>query len=145
MFGAAAALDAAQRGLKVALIERADFAGATSAQSFKMLHGGIRYLQHADLPRIRQSARARAAFLRVAPHLTRPLPIVVPTYGFGMKSEAALRLGMATYDLLTVDRNRGIPDPDRHIPSAYFLGRKRGARPLPGARPGRADGCRRIP
>ena len=64
MFGAAAALDAAQRGLRTALIERADFAGATSSHSFKMVHGGIRYLQHADLPRLRHSARARSAFLR---------------------------------------------------------------------------------
>lgn len=123
MFGAAAALDAAQRGLSVALIERGDFAGATSAQSFKMVHGGIRYLQHADLPRVRQSARARSAFLRVAPHLTRPLPIVVPTYGRLMKSQLALRLGMAAFDLLTLDRNRGIADASRRIPNGSFIGR----------------------
>ena len=60
MFGAAAVLDAAQRGLKVALVERGDFCGATSAHSYKMLHGGIRYLQHVDVPRLRQSAAARA-------------------------------------------------------------------------------------
>jgi glycerol-3-phosphate dehydrogenase len=101
MFGAAAALDATQRGLRVALVERGDFCGATSAHSFKMLHGGIRYLQHADVHRIRQSAAARAAFLRVAPHLTHPLPIAVPTYGLGMKGKPALRAGMALYDLLT--------------------------------------------
>ena len=83
MFGAAAALDAARRGLSTALVEREDFAGATSAHSFKMIHGGIRYLQHADIVRVRHSARARAAFLRAAPHLVRPLPIVVPTYGWG--------------------------------------------------------------
>jgi glycerol-3-phosphate dehydrogenase len=123
MFGAAAALDAAQRGLRVALIERADFGGATSSHSFKMVHGGIRYLQHADVARLRHSARARSTFLRVAPHLVRPLPIVVPTYGWGMKSKAVLRLGMAAYDLLTMDRNRGIADPARRIPSASFVGR----------------------
>src|SRR3954451_6645832 len=67
MFRAGAALDAAQRGLKVALVERGDFCGATSAHSYKMLHGGIRYLQHGDVVRIRSSAAARAAFLRVAP------------------------------------------------------------------------------
>ena len=59
MFGAAATLDAAQRGLRVALVERADFGGATSSHSFKMVHGGIRYLQHADVARLRHSARAR--------------------------------------------------------------------------------------
>lgn len=133
MFGAAAALDAAQRGLKVALIERSDFAGATSAHSFKMIHGGIRYLQHADVPRVRQSARARAAFLRTAPHLTQPLPIAVPTYGrFGLKSRLVLRAGMAAYDLLTFDRNQGILDPARRIPQACFMSRAEVRRRYPG-------------
>jgi glycerol-3-phosphate dehydrogenase len=132
IFGAAAALDAAQRGLKVALLERGDFGGATSAHSFKMVHGGVRYLQHADLPRIRQSARARAAFLRTAPHLVRPLPIVVPTYGWGMKGKPVLRAGLAAYDLLTADRNRLIADPSRRIPNARFLSRDEVLRDYPG-------------
>ena len=132
MFGAAVVLDAARRGLSTALVERADFAGATSAHSFKMVHGGIRYLQHADLVRVRQSARARAAFLRAAPHLVRPLPIVVPTYGWGMKSKPVLRAGMAAYDLLTADRNRGIADPRRRIPRAEFIGRQEVRRRYPG-------------
>ena len=55
-FGAAAARDAALRGLRTALIERADFGGATSAECFKVVHGGIRYLQHADVPRLRASS-----------------------------------------------------------------------------------------
>lgn len=116
IFGACAALDATQRGLSVALIERTDFGSGTSAHSFKMIHGGIRYLQHLDLVRIRQSAAARRTFLRVAPHLSMPLPIVVPTYGLGMKSKWVMRLGMAVYDALTLDRNRGVADPARHIP-----------------------------
>jgi glycerol-3-phosphate dehydrogenase len=132
MFGAAAALDAAQRGLRAALIDRADFAGATSSHSFKMVHGGIRYLQHADLPRLRHSARARSAFLRSAPHLVRPLPIVVPTYGAGMKSKPVLRVGMGAYDLLTADRNRGIADPARRIPRGRFLSGTEVRRRYPG-------------
>ena len=132
MFGAAAALDAAQRGLKVALVERGDFCGATSAHSFKMLHGGIRYLQHADLPRIRQSAAARAAFLRVAPHLASPLPIAVPTYGLGMKGRPALVAGMAAYDLLTLGRNRGIADRSRRVPPGRFMSRDEAIRRFPG-------------
>jgi glycerol-3-phosphate dehydrogenase len=135
IFGAAAALDAAQRGLSTALIERGDFCGATSAHSFKMIHGGVRYLQHADVPRIRQSARARAAFLRTAPHLAHPLPIVVPTYGRGMKSRPVLRLGLGAYDLLTADRNRRIADPTRRIPAARFLGRDEVLRDYPGLAP----------
>ncbi|HEX6015261.1 MAG TPA: glycerol-3-phosphate dehydrogenase/oxidase [Geminicoccaceae bacterium] len=135
VFGAAATLDAAQRGLKVALVERTDFAGATSAHSFKMIHGGIRYLQHGDVRRVRHSARARAAFLRVAPHLAHPLPIVVPTYGRGMRGKTVLRLGMAAYDLLTADRNRGIADRTRRIPNGRFLGRDEVLRRYPGMDP----------
>ncbi|MEM6482339.1 MAG: glycerol-3-phosphate dehydrogenase/oxidase [Pseudomonadota bacterium] len=122
MHGAACALDAAQRGLKVALLERGDFCGATSANSFKVVHGGMRYLQHADVARLRGSARARRAYLKIAPHLVRPLPILVPTYGrLGLKSKFALRTAFALYDALTPDRNRGISDPARKIPPGSFL------------------------
>ena len=116
IFGACAAWDASQRGLSVAVIDRGDFCGATSAQHLKMVHGGIRYLQHGDIYRVRQSSAERRAFLRIAPHLVKPLPIAVPTYGRAMKGMAALRVGMGTYDLLTADRNRGIADPARRIP-----------------------------
>jgi glycerol-3-phosphate dehydrogenase len=78
-FGAAAARDACLRGLRTALIERADFGGGTSAECFKMVHGGIRYLQHADVPRLRASCHERSALLRIAPHLVHPLPIAIPT------------------------------------------------------------------
>src|SRR5271163_4815916 len=80
-FGAAAAWDAALRGLRVALIEQSDFGSGASAECFKMVHGGIRYLQHADVGRLRSSCAERSAMLRIAPHLVTPLPIVVPTYG----------------------------------------------------------------
>jgi glycerol-3-phosphate dehydrogenase len=122
IFGACAAWDAAQRGLKVALIERGDFCSVTSAHHLKMVHGGIRYLQHGDVYRLRQSSGERRAFFRIAPHLIRPLPIVIPTYGTGMKGKAVLRLGMGVYDLLTADRNLGIADPSRHIPSGRSIG-----------------------
>src|SRR5580704_9404395 len=83
---ACAAWDASLRGLKVALVERLDFGAGTSAHSFKVLHGGIRYLQHLDLPRLRESCHERGSFLRIAPHLMRPLPVAVPTFGYGMQS-----------------------------------------------------------
>lgn len=116
IFGACAAWEASSRGLSVALIERGDFASATSANSFKMVHGGIRYLQHADLPRIRQSVAERNVLLRIAPHLVQPLPIVIPTYGHGIDGREALKTGLFLYDLLAFDRNRGIKDPERRIP-----------------------------
>jgi glycerol-3-phosphate dehydrogenase len=122
-FGAAAARDAALRGLHTALIERADFGGATSAECFKMVHGGIRYLQHADVARLRASCQERSALLRIAPHLVEPLPIAIPTYGRGRRGRAFLGAGACVYDLLTLDRNIGIDDPQRQIKRTQFLSR----------------------
>jgi glycerol-3-phosphate dehydrogenase len=124
IFGAAAAWEATRRGLSVAVIDRGDFCGATSAHSYKLIHGGLRYLQHGDLHRLRQSANARRTFLRIAPHLARPLPIVVPTYGYGKKGKPLLRLATAIYDAATLDRNRGIVDPARRVPRSRALSRR---------------------
>ncbi|HKS54265.1 MAG TPA: FAD-dependent oxidoreductase [Steroidobacteraceae bacterium] len=124
-FGAAAARDAALRGLRTALIERSDFGGATSAECFKMVHGGIRYLQHADIPRLRASSHERSAMLRIAPHLVQPLPIAIPTYGHGRRGRAFLAAGATAYDLLTIDRNSGIRDRQRQIGRSRFLSRER--------------------
>ena len=135
IFGACAACDAAQRGLSVALVERGDFGGATSANSLKMVHGGIRYVQHLDIARVRHSAAERRTMLRVAPHLVHPLPIVIPTYGHGMKGKAALRIGMGLFDLMTLDANRGIEDAERKIPWCGSLGRTRTLEMYPGLPP----------
>ena len=92
--GACAAWDAASRGLSVALVERDDFGGATSANSLKIIHGGLRYLQSADFRRVRQSIRERAALLRIAPHLVRPMPVLVPLSRRLKESRAALTLAL---------------------------------------------------
>jgi len=122
-FGAAAAWDAALRGLKVALIEQSDFGSGASAECFKMVHGGIRYLQHADIRRLRSSCAERSALLRIAPHLVNPLPIAIPTYGHGRQGKAFLATGMHVYDLLTVGRNSGINDVTRRIKATQLLSR----------------------
>lgn len=122
-FGAAAARDAALRGLSTVLLERQDFGGGASAECFKMVHGGIRYLQHADVPRLRASCRERSALLRIAPHLVSPLPIAIPTYGHGRSGKAFLGTGARVYDLLTLDRNRAIRDPARNINNTRLLSR----------------------
>ena len=124
IFGICAAWDAVQRGLSVALIEQEDFAGATSANCFKIVHGGLRYLQHADLFRMRESNRELNALLRIAPHLVSPLPIVIPTYGHGLQSKEILRLALLAYDLITCDRNSGLKDPQRRIPRPQFMSRQ---------------------
>ncbi len=121
--GAFAAWDAALRGLRVALIERSDFGGATSAASSKIIHGGIRYLQKGELHRVRESIRERAIFLRIAPHLVHPLPFLVPTYGHGMRGPEVLGSAMAVYDLLGFDRNRDLDDLDKRIPRHRMLSR----------------------
>jgi glycerol-3-phosphate dehydrogenase len=124
-FGACAAWEAASRGLSVALVEKSDFCSATSANHLKVVHGGIRYLQHLDFHRVRESCRERTALLRIAPHLVQPLPIVMPTYGRGMDGQSVLRAGFLLYDLLTLGRNSGIRDVDRHIPAGRMLSRDR--------------------
>jgi glycerol-3-phosphate dehydrogenase len=130
-FGAAAARAAALRGLRTALIERADFGSGASAECFKMVHGGIRYLQHADIVRARSSCNERSAFLRTAPHLVKPLPIAVPTYGHGRRGKLFLSAGMRAFDALTCDRNRGIHDDARRISGAAFLSRSEAKRLFP--------------
>jgi glycerol-3-phosphate dehydrogenase len=120
-FGAAAAWDAALRGLKVAVIDQGDFGAGASAECFKMVHGGIRYLQHADVRRLRSSCAERSALLRIAPHLVNPLPIAIPTYGRGRQGKAFLTAGMWAYDLLTLGKNSDIGDPLRRISATRTL------------------------
>jgi glycerol-3-phosphate dehydrogenase len=122
-FGAAAAWDATLRGLKVAVIDQDDFGAGASAECFKMVHGGIRYLQHADVRRLRSSCAERSALLRIAPHLVNPLPIAIPTYGHGRQGKAFLTAGMLAYDLLTLGRNSRIDDPLRRISATRLLSR----------------------
>jgi glycerol-3-phosphate dehydrogenase len=129
--GAAAAREACLRGFRTALIEREDFGGATSAHCFKVVHGGIRYLQHADLKRMRASCRERAIFLRIAPHLVAPLSFAVPTFGRGKGSKWFLGTGMRVYDTLTRDCNAHVLDPARRIRACRFLGRQEVLRLFP--------------
>ncbi len=123
--GAATAWDAAQRGLSVALLERGDFGGATSAESLTVVHGGVRYLQHLDVVRVRESSGERRALLRMAPHLVQPMPVVVPTSGQGMRGPEILGAAFVVLNALTADRNRGLTDPARRVPAARIVSRAR--------------------
>src|SRR4051794_11152458 len=95
--GAGVALDAAARGLSVALLERTDLAAGTSRWSSKLVHGGLRYLAHGEIGLARESARERAVLMgRTAPHLVRPLPFLVPDVAgrsVSMLAAAGSRLG----------------------------------------------------
>jgi glycerol-3-phosphate dehydrogenase len=124
IYGVCIAWDAALRGLSVALLERGDFGQAATANCFKMVHGGIRYLQHADLRRVREASRERNVLLRIAPHLVHPLPFVLPTYGHGLKGKEILNAALKAYDFLTWDRNQRIVDSGQRIPAGSILSRK---------------------
>jgi glycerol-3-phosphate dehydrogenase len=101
--GAGVALDAATRGFSVALVERADFAAGTSSRSSKLVHGGLRYLQHFDLGLVREALLERQLLVELAPHLVRPLPLVVPAFG-GARPDRLMGVGLNLYDVMSADR-----------------------------------------
>jgi glycerol-3-phosphate dehydrogenase len=121
--GACAAWDASLRGLAVGIIDRDDFAAATSANSLRIVHGGLRYLARGDLPRSIESIQERSALLRIAPSLVEPLPVLVPTHGTGMRSRSAYRAALALNDLVSLTRNHGL-EPDRLIPPGRIISRR---------------------
>ena len=129
--GASIAWDASRRGLSTALIDKADFGAETSSGCFKIVHGGLRYLQHFDIGRLRESVKEQRTLRKIAPDLVHPLPFLIPTYGRGMKSKFVLRAGLAVYDLLSIDRNFGI-DSKHCLPSFKTISREECLKIAPG-------------
>jgi glycerol-3-phosphate dehydrogenase len=115
ILGSMVLLESALRGQRTLLLERGDFGAATSANSLRILHGGLRYLQSLDLPRFFESVRERRWFLQTFPELTEPLACLMPLYGRGMKRAAVLRLALAINDALSSQRNHDVRT-DRHLP-----------------------------
>ena len=111
--GAAAAWEAASRGLSVALLEADDFGAGVSWNSLKTIHGGLRHLQRLDVAGLRESARERQALLRMAPALVKPLGFLALASGRGVHGRAALALGLAVASLLSRDRHAVVPPPAR--------------------------------
>jgi glycerol-3-phosphate dehydrogenase len=103
--GAGVARDAALRGLRVALLEARDFASGTSSRSSRLVHGGVRYLEHGHVHLVFESSRERRILLRIAPHLVRPLAFTWPVYRGARVSRARLALGLGLYDVLSMFRN----------------------------------------
>ena len=102
--GAGIARDASMRGLKVLLLDKGDVAGGTSSWSTRLIHGGLRYLEYAELQLVRESLRERETLMRIAPHLVCPIPILIPIYEGARRGRLIIRAGMFTYDLLSFDR-----------------------------------------
>src|SRR2546421_8325176 len=103
--GAGVALDAVLRGLRVALIDKGDFASGTSSISSKLIHGGLRYLEHGDLRLVHEALHERARLLRNAPHLVRPLRFVIPFYQGARVPPWKWRAGLMLYDWLAGEAN----------------------------------------
>ena len=105
--GAGVARDAALRGLRVALVEGNDWASGTSSRSSRLVHGGVRYLEHGHLHLVFEASRERRTLLQIAPHLVRPLRFTWPVYKGARIPRWKLRAGLLAYDALSLFRNVG--------------------------------------
>src|SRR6201995_152558 len=105
--GCGIARDAALRGLSVALVEKDDFASGTSSRSSRLIHGGVRYLEHGHLHLVFESSAERRRLLRLAPHLVRPLSFTWPVYERARIPRWKLGAGLMLYDVLALFRNVG--------------------------------------
>ena len=110
--GAGVALDAAARGLKVALVDQADFAAGTSSKSSKLIHGGLRYLQQGDIALVYEALHERQRLLRNAPHLVRMLPFMIPvlTKDGVVSRKIARALGSALWMYCPTSRVAGVSE-----------------------------------
>ena len=122
IYGTTAAWDATQRGLSVAIIDRADFGSGTSFNSAKTIHGGVRALQSGQVRELRQFVRERRTFCRIAPHLVEPVPFIIPTYARIPRNRWLMRAYFALNDLLAHDRNDHV-DPALRLPSSRLVSR----------------------
>ena len=103
--GSGIARDAAMRGLKVLLLDKGDISSGTTQWATRLIHGGLRYLEHYEFALVRESLRDREAILHVAPHLVRPLGFLVPVYDRSARGPLMIRLGMTLYDTLSFDKS----------------------------------------
>jgi glycerol-3-phosphate dehydrogenase len=124
IYGVMLALEAGQRRQRALLLEKADFGGETSRHHLRTIHGGLRYLQSADLPRFFESVQERRWFLAHFPALVEVLPCLMPLYGRGLKRPAIMAPALLLNDLLGAARNRGVSaakrlPPGRLVSSAF--------------------------
>ena len=123
VYGACLARLVARQGLTVAVLDQGDLSGGVSHSSLKIVHGGFRYIQHLDLPRIRESITAQRAWLRAAPHLVRPMRCVIPAYGYGTRGPLAFAGGIVAFHLAAGHRGQGVA-PLVRLPWSGLLSRR---------------------
>ena len=122
IYGATLLWEATLRGLSVILVEKNDFCSATSANSLKIIHGGLRYLQSFDLKRIRESATEQNCLLKIASHLVQPLPCIIPTYKQAKSSKLAMFAAFKLYKLICIgNKNFG----HQSTPSGVILSKEK--------------------
>jgi glycerol-3-phosphate dehydrogenase len=124
--GAAIAREAALAGLKVLLVERGDIGCGTSSASSRLIHGGLRYLEHAELGLVRESLLERERLLELAPHLVEPLELCIPIYRTARRKRWQIAVGLALYDLLSAGKS---------LPRRRMFGRDELLAHLPGLNP----------
>ncbi|MFT4288029.1 FAD-dependent oxidoreductase [Nocardioides sp.] len=103
--GLGIARDAALRGLRVLLLEQDDLCSGVSAWSGRLVHGGLRYLEHRDFALVRESLRERERLFRLAPHLVKPKRLIMPLYRHNRRPAWLIRVGMIAYDVLSFDKS----------------------------------------
>lgn len=128
--GATMAYHAAKAGYRTVLVEKNDFCSATSANSLKILHGGLRYLQHLNIKRMRHSICARREMMQLAPYLVEPLPCMMPLYGSGLLGRGALRAALFVNDCIGWDRNRGLAEEHR-LPGGHIASKEKCLKVIP--------------
>jgi glycerol-3-phosphate dehydrogenase len=131
IYGLTIACDAAQRGLSVALVERADFGSGSTFNHLRTIHGGLRYLQALDIRRARESMRERRTLAHIAPHAVRPIAFGLPLYRSIARGRMAMRAAFAVDRAVTSDRNRGV-DPALRLPPGRVVGRSEAIERFPG-------------
>ena len=131
IYGSFIAWDAALRGLSVALIDKGDFGNATSANSLKIIHGGLRYLQDLNIKRARRMVSERKAWLKIAPHLVHPLPFLMPTTRGMTRNKTVLQMALRINDLIGYDRNHSL-DPQKWMLDSRVLSKRHFLAKVPG-------------
>ena len=124
--GAAIAREAAVAGLKVLIVERGDIGGGTSSASSRLIHGGLRYLEHAEVGLVYESLHERERLLTLAPHLVEPLELCIPVYRGARRGRWQIAVGLALYDLLSAGKS---------LPSRRLFDRDELLAKMPGLNP----------
>ena len=132
--GACIAYEAAARGLKVALVEKGDFGGATSAATSKMIHGGLRYLAKMELGLVRESLRERRILSNIAPNFVHPIPFLLSFYKEDKTPKNLLKIGMLLYEMLSYDKN-WLKDKSKKMPLHKTISKEEVLAAIPAANP----------